>query len=160
MATILTDEQGRPVVQLDSVEAHTLNLHAARNGLILSDALADLIERGLACVAMEMEQEESESRNKHTEDSLTIMLHIMYPKEGPLSVFDGTEKGLVASLLLDTLDVAMHSIRHTRNMMEKLHVVEREDEGVGTGKPSIPVNRRGESDLRRSVGPDSDGGQV
>lgn len=155
MATVNTLSTHTVSVEFDNVEWETVALHATREGIAYTEAVADMVERILSVLSGEFMHEEAESRRTHTEDSLTIMLHVMYPKEGPLSVFDGTEKGLIACMLLETLDLGVHTVRHSRNLMEKCNGMERKDEGVGACKPSIPVNGRGESNLPGSGGPGS-----
>lgn len=152
MAQVLSENNNVFTIGLDLAEMDTLRMHASREGLSLADAMADVVDGALALLSSSFVKEEADARRPHTEDSLTILLHIMYPKEGPLSVFDGTEKGLIATMLLETLDLGVATVRHSRRIMEISHELERKNEGMGSGVPAIPVNGRGVDNVRSSGG--------
>lgn len=125
-------------VTLDEDEMQTVLLHSTRESLTMANGLADLLERSFIDFAQALESEEFDNAKHHTDDSLTIMLHVGYPKEGPLSTFDGTEKGLIAKSLLECLDICIQAIKYNRHLQENINVVERKDEGMGTGESPIP----------------------
>ena len=147
-------------VRLTLAERETVKMHANRESLSMADSLADLLEFSILTTKQLIMQEEEETRKSTIDSSLTILLHIMYPTEGPLSSFDGTEKGMIASMLLDTLDLGVHIVKHARKQGENIHGMERQDEGMGTSVPTVSIDGRGNDNVRGSGGPCSSTGQV
>lgn len=68
----------------------------------------------------------------------SVTLIINYPADGKYSQFDGTDKGFVARLLMETLDMAVSTVLATRRYLEITNVVERKGEGNGACGGDIP----------------------
>jgi hypothetical protein len=160
MAKTLCVSQREFKLELDRDELSMVKLHREREGLDWGEALADIVEHALATLATDIDREEKEARGTHTEESCTIMLHIMYPVSGPLSKLDATDKGLIASLLLETLNFAVSTAMHSHRMEETVHGMERKDERVGSGESAIPQHGRGVNHVHGSGGPGSAQGEV
>ena len=160
MAKVMHASKNVVQVTLDRQEVETLRYHCQREQLSLDEGMEDIIELAMGRKLLEIRKEEEQASETHIEDSLTIMLHVMYPKSGPLSTFDGTDKGMVAALLLETLDVAVHTVMHSKRMEEMLHVMERKNEGMGSGESAIPQHGRSSNHVHSGGGPGSVEGQV
>lgn len=140
-------------VRLTRVEKETVKRHADRESLTMDESVADLLEHSIITIGQLMEQEEEETIHSLPDSSLTILLHIAYPTEGPLSSFNGMEKRMIASMLLDALELGVHIVRHTHRQGESIHGMERQNEGVGASVPTIPIDGRGNDNVRGSGGP-------
>lgn len=122
---------------LDIVEMDTLRLHARRNELCVTDAAADLMERGLQSVAEEILQEESSTSLSPDGLMGIVTCDIHWPTDGPYTVFEEADKRFVASVLAMSLREALTVILYKKAQEEKRNVMERSDEEDGTGEPDV-----------------------
>ena len=160
MAKTLCVSQREFKLELDRDELAMVKLHRDRENLDWGEAFADIVEHALATLATDIDREEKEARGTHTEESCTIMLHVMYPSTGPLSQLDGTDKGLIATMLLETLNLGVSTVMQSKRLEEIVHGMERKDERVGSGESAIPKHGRGVNHVHGSGGPGPAQGEV
>lgn len=147
-------------VQLDGAEQEVIALHGDRESLGQSDALADVLEHAIALLSKEIVDEENEAR-RDTGKRHTVTASIELPEFSDIALLTEIDIALAksvgrAAMLESLLDSAMKRsvLWRTTNVME------REDERVRSGKPTIPVNGSGVTDIHSSGGPGLAQGQV
>ena len=131
---------GKLSVTLDATETDTVRLHAARNELSVTDAFADIVERGILSVQDDVVREEHEARGEHCviPDRVGFTMH--WATDGPYAGLNDADKLFVSSVMAMSLREALTIVSYKKMNKETQNVVEREDEGMGTGEPPFPVN--------------------
>jgi hypothetical protein len=107
MATADVMHDGKVIFALDPVEQDTVRLHSDRNSLSLSNALADIVERGLQSVAEEILQESADTTLCPDACMGMVTCSIQWPTDGPYCVFDEADKKFAASVLAMSLREAL-----------------------------------------------------
>lgn len=125
------------IVGLDATELETLRLHAEREGLSVTDAMADLVEYVLHTKACEICQEEKEARLCPDAVMGMVDIELKWPTSGPYAIFGEADKQFAASVLAMSLREALCVILYKKGYEGKYNVVEREDEGNGTGEHPV-----------------------
>ena len=115
MAKCTLGQYERFTVTLDGTEMETVEQHGKRENLMLTDAMADLVEYVIAQKRCEICQEENEAIACQSEEARTIGLNIKYPKKGPLSLLTDSEKDYLLSRLMEALGKGVTGllIRHS-----------------------------------------------
>ena len=128
------------IVGLDAQELETLRRHAGREGLSVTDAMADLVEYVVHTKACEIRQEEKEARAEPCDSSDMVGFTINWAKSGPCAVFGDKERQYIASVMIRALCEALTVCLYKMSQKGVDNVLEREDEGMGTGEPPLFVN--------------------
>ena len=131
---------GKLSVTLDATETDTVRLHAARNELSVTDAFADIVERGILEVADEVIREGKEARGEScaVPDRVGFTMH--WATDGPYAGLNDADKLFVSSVMAMSLREALTVVLYKKAQKGTQNVVEREDEGMGTGEPPLSVN--------------------
>jgi hypothetical protein len=128
------------IVGLDATEIETVRLHAARNGLSVTDAFADLVERGIMSATDEILREEDEARGKPCTIPDMVGFTINWASSGPYVGLNEADIRFVEAVMAMSLREALTVVLYKKSHKEIHNVVEREDEGNGTGEHPFPVN--------------------
>ena len=158
MAGIKDDGKGVTEVTLTSEERKALTEHGKRWDVSLVDVLTHIIDDGVNHLYPLGGMSDKIKADRQREEAATVALHVVYPTVGPLSNFSGDEKGFVAGLLIETLNVALSSIMTQRKIERIVDGMERANQGMGSGFTAIPIDGRGLLELLRRWGPDSSEG--
>jgi len=140
MAEVTSWLDGKYVVTLDATERQTLDLHMARNDLAGHDAFADLVERGILSIADEVIREEDEARGKPCTIPDMVGFTINRASSGPYACFNEADMRFVEAVMSMFLREVLRAVLYKKSHKEIHNVVEREDEGNGTGEHPFPVN--------------------
>lgn len=128
------------IVGLDATEMETLQLHASREGLSVTDAMADLVEFALSHKACEICQEEKEAHAEPCAISDMVGFTMNWATDGPYAGLNDADKLFVSSVMAMSLREALTVVIYKKMNKETQNVMEREDEGNGTGEHPFPVN--------------------
>ena len=137
MATCTMRMDGALIVGLDAQELETLRLHAGREGLSVTNAMAGLVKDVLHTKASEICQEEKEARLCPDAVMGMVEIGLTWPKSGPYAIFEEADKQFAASVLAMSLREVLCVILYKHGFERKHNVLEREDEGMGTGESSV-----------------------
>lgn len=128
------------IVGLDATEMETLRLHASREGLSVTDAMADLVEFAIATKVDEILREDKEARGEPCRIPDMVGFTINWASAGPYADMNDDDIRFVESVMAMSLREALTVVIYKKSHKETHNVVERPDEGMGTGKPAFPVN--------------------
>lgn len=128
------------IVGLDATEIETVRLHASRNGLSVTDAFADLVERGIMSATDEILREEDEARGKPCTIPDMVGFTINWASSGPYAGLNETDIRFVEAVMAMSLREALTVVLYKKMNKETQNVLEREDEGNGTGEHPVSVN--------------------
>jgi len=103
MAKCTLEQDESFTVTLDGIEMETVGQHGKREKLMLTDAMADLVEYVIGQKRCEICQEENGAIACNSEEAHMVGLDIKYPKEGPLSLLTDVEKEYLMARLMDAL---------------------------------------------------------
>ena len=140
MAEVAMRLDGKMSVTLDATETDTVRLHAARNELSVTDAFADIVERGILSVQDDVVREEHEARGEHCVIPDMVGFTINWAKSGPCAAFGDKEIRFIESVMAMSLREALTVCLYKMSQKGVDNVLEREDEGMGTGEPPLSVN--------------------
>lgn len=115
MAKCTMREDKAFIVCLDPIELETVGMHGKREGLSVTDAMADLVEYGIGHKQCEICQEEHEAVSCQSEEARTVGLDLRYPKKGPLALLSEAEREYLYSHIMAALGEGVTAIiiRHS-----------------------------------------------
>ena len=138
MAECREQTDGSFVITLEDIELQTLQLHASREELCITDALVDQIEFALNHKVCEICLEEKQANTDGGEGNETCVVHVTYPKQGPFAHLDMMDRQFVASTLAMSLRESLTIILWKKMPKELRNELERVDENNGSSKPVVP----------------------
>ena len=131
---------GKMSVMLDAIETDTVRRHAARNEVSVTDAFADIVERGILSVVDEVIHEEKEARGKPCAIPDMVGFTLNWASTGPYAMLNDDDIRFVEACVAMSIREALTVVLYKKAQKGTQNVVEREDEGMGTGEPPLSVN--------------------
>ena len=131
---------GKLSVTLDATETDTVRLHAERNGLSVTDAFADIVERGILDVTDEIIREEKEARGEPCVVPDMVGFTLNWASTGPYAMLNDDDIRFVEACVAMSLREALTVVLYKKSQKGTHNVLEREDEGNGSGEHPFPVN--------------------
>lgn len=131
---------GKMTVTMDATELDTVRLHAARNDLSVTDAFADIVERGILGAADEVIREESEARKDPFTIPDMVGFTLNWASTGPYAGLNDRDICFVEACVAMAIREALAVVLYKKSMKGTHNVLERENEGNGTGEHHVPVN--------------------
>lgn len=106
------------IVGLDATEIETVRLHASRNGLSVTDAFADIVERGILSVVDEVVQEEDEARGKPCTIPDMVGFTINWASSGPYASLNDADIRFVEAVMTMSLREALTVVLYKKSHKE------------------------------------------
>jgi hypothetical protein len=128
------------IVGLNVTEMETLRLHASRNGLSVTDAFADLVERGIMSATAEIIREEDEALGKPCTIPDMVGFTINWASSGPYACLNDDDTRFVEAVMAMSLREALTVVLYKKSQKGIHNVMEREDEGNGSSEHPFPVH--------------------
>ncbi len=121
-------------------EEDTVRRHAERECLSIDEAMSDLVEQKLAEVALAFCREEDEARGVVSFDAEQLSLLVKWPNTGPMTALDDQDRAFVTMMINVVASIVLTQLITAKAKKGIKDVMERKDEGNGSGKPIIPFN--------------------